>query len=190
VHAAIVLLDRSLSQMDEARFVAALSAKVDVSVRLAQVFGRERLDFALFFSSMQSFTKAAGQSNYAAGCTFKDAFAQQLARHWSCPVKVMNWAYWGGVGVVASDGYRARMAQLGIGSIEPADGMAALDALLDGPLDWLAYMKVTARFDRQAIASVAPPRAPETRRTSTMQAIRAKLVSGKTRASAVEALHE
>jgi polyketide synthase PksM len=65
-------------------------------------------------------------------------------------VKVMNWAYWGGVGVVASDGYRARMAQLGIGSIEPADGMAALDALLDGPLHWLAYMKTTGAQRPQA----------------------------------------
>jgi hypothetical protein len=68
--------------------------------------------------------------------------------------------------------------------------MAALDALLDGPLDWLAYMKVTARFDRQAVASVAAPRSPQARRTSTMQAVRARLVSGKTQASAVEALQE
>src|SRR5256885_8140868 len=75
VNAAIVLLDKSLANMEEERFAAALMAKVEVSVRLAQVFARADLDFVLFFSSMQSFFKAAGQSNYAAGCAFKDAFA-------------------------------------------------------------------------------------------------------------------
>ena len=43
-------------------------------------FGQEALDFVVFFSSLQSFSKAAGQSNYAAGCTFKDAFASRLAK--------------------------------------------------------------------------------------------------------------
>ncbi|HWU86913.1 MAG TPA: amino acid adenylation domain-containing protein, partial [Kofleriaceae bacterium] len=103
VHAAIVLLDKSLAQMEEDRFRASLAAKVDVSVRLAQVFAQEALDFVVFFSSLQSFSKAAGQSNYAAGCTFKDAFASRLALEWPSAVKVMNWGYWGSVGIVASE---------------------------------------------------------------------------------------
>jgi acyl transferase domain-containing protein len=93
IHSAIVLLDKSLMNMTEEQFQAGLSAKVDVSVRLAQVFASEPLDFVLFFSSLQSFTKAAGQSNYASGCAFKDAFAHQLRREWPCMVKVMNWGY-------------------------------------------------------------------------------------------------
>jgi hypothetical protein len=116
---------------------------VDVSVRLAQVFGGEGLEFVLFFSSLQSFTKAAGQSNYAAGCTFKDAFAHVLSLHLRCAVKVMNWGYWGSVGVVASQAYRTRMAQQGIGSIEPAEAMAALERLMSGPQLQLAYLKTT-----------------------------------------------
>ena len=60
VHAAIVLADQSLARMEEDRFRASLSAKVDVSVRLAQASAGEALDFVLFFSSLQSFTKAAG----------------------------------------------------------------------------------------------------------------------------------
>jgi polyketide synthase PksM len=144
VHAAIVLADRSLAQMDEAQFQSALAAKVDTSVRLGQVFGGEALDFVLFFSSMQSSLKAPGQSNYAAGCTFKDAFAQQLRGLWPCAVKVINWGYWGSVGIVASPAYRERMAQMGIASIEPEEGMAALETLIGGPLDQLAFVKQTA----------------------------------------------
>ena len=143
VHAAIALLDKSVAQMDEVRFKESLAAKVDVSVRMAQVFAPERLDCVLFFSSVQSFSKSAGQSNYAAGCTFMDAFAQQLAQVWLCPVKVMNWGYWGSVGIVASEAYRSRMAQLGIGSIEPAEGMAALEQLLSSPVSQVVLLKNT-----------------------------------------------
>ena len=146
IHSAIVLLDSSLTTMDEDRFKSGLRAKVDVSVVLAQVFEKERLDFVLFFSSMIAFGKAAGQSNYAAGCTFKDAFARRLACDWSCPVKVMNWGYWGSVGIVADPSYQDRMERAGIGSIEPEEGMEALENLLNGPLDQLALFK-TLRAD-------------------------------------------
>jgi NADP-dependent 3-hydroxy acid dehydrogenase YdfG len=142
VHAAIVLLDRSLRNMDEERFARALAAKVNVSVHLAQVFSQESPDFVMYFSGLQSFGKMPGQSNYAAGCTFKDAHARALSEAWNCPVKVMNWGYWGGVGIVASKEYRARMEQAGIGSIEPQEGIQALQLLLQGPFDQLGFIKV------------------------------------------------
>src|SRR5437764_9317653 len=113
--------------MDEERFQAAFAAKAEVSVRLAQVFEQELLDFVLFFSSLNAFTRNAGQSNYAAGCTFEDAFAAKLRQEWRCKVKVMNWGYWGSVGVVASEAYQQRMEQMGVGSIEPAEAMQALE---------------------------------------------------------------
>lgn len=141
VHSAIVLLDQSLARMDEDRFRAAVSAKVDVSVRLAQVFGREPLDFVLFFSSMNSFLKAPGQCNYVAGSVFADSYAYHLARESPAAVKVMNWGYWGSVGIVASQQYQERMKKAGAASIEPADGMAALDVLISGPFEQLGLVK-------------------------------------------------
>jgi acyl transferase domain-containing protein/acyl carrier protein len=143
VHSAIVLLDQSLANMDEERFQSALAAKVDVSVCLAQVFEQEPLDFVLFFSSLNAFVRNAGQSNYAAGCTFEDAFAARLGQDWKCQVKVMNWGYWGSVGVVAQPVYRERMAQVGVGSIEPEEAMEALEYLLAGPVKQMALLKTT-----------------------------------------------
>ena len=142
VHSAIVLADQALANMTEENFRASFSAKVDTSVSLAQVFQGESLDFTLFFSSIMSLSKASGQSNYAAGCTFKDAFAHQLNQQWECPVKVMNWGYWGSVGVVASSTYQTTMSQLGLASIEPAEGMNALEVLLGGPLNQLTAVKI------------------------------------------------
>ncbi|UTH76435.1 SDR family NAD(P)-dependent oxidoreductase [Chromobacterium sp. IIBBL 290-4] len=141
VHSAIVLEDRSVANMSESQFDAGLTAKVDISVRMAQIFGAEPLDFVLFFSSLISFTRNAGQSNYSAGCAFKDAFAERMRQAWPCPVKVMNWGYWGGTGIVASSAYRQRMERAGFGSIEAGEAMGALEELLGGPFDQLAFLK-------------------------------------------------
>src|SRR6185295_2246086 len=141
-----------------------LQAKVDGGVRLWEVFGREGLDFVLFFSSLQSYTKAAGQSNYAAGCTFSDAYAQWLSeRSGSCAIRVMNWGYWGGVGIVASAEYRQRMQQQGIGSIEPAEGMQGLEQLLQGEWPQVSLMK------RRVVAGSVLPQWPETIRRAPTQ---------------------
>ena len=103
VHSAIVLHDQSLARMEEAGFRATLTPKVHISVNMDRVFGEQKLDFMLFFSSLISFVRSPGQSNYSAGCTFKDSFAQKLQQDRAYPVKIMNWGYWGSVGVVADD---------------------------------------------------------------------------------------
>src|SRR6185436_13708232 len=144
IHAAIVLQDRSLENMTEEEMRAGLAPKLDVSVRLAQVFGGDALDFVLFFSSMLSFLKAPGQSNYVAGCTFKDAFARRLAAEWPCRVRVINWGYWASVGAASSARHRELMARQGFGSVELSAAMAALDRLLAGPAEQMAYIQTTS----------------------------------------------
>ncbi|PON19910.1 hypothetical protein C2W62_00205 [Candidatus Entotheonella serta] len=60
-------------------------------------------------------------------------------------------AYWGNVGVVATSSYRERMARAGVRSIEPAEGMAALQSLLQSSLDQLAVVNTLPT------ASIAQP---------------------------------
>ena len=141
VHSAIVLHDQSLARMDESGFRAGLSAKVDTSVNMDRVFGRQELDFMLFFSSVISFSKSPGQSNYCAGCTFKDSFAHKLQLERAYPVKIMNWGYWGSVGVVAAQSYNDIMRSMGIGSIEPEEGMASLEALVSSGMRQMVLIK-------------------------------------------------
>jgi hypothetical protein len=141
VHSAIVLRDQSLARMEEPAFRSSLSAKIDVSVNMDRVFGNDPLDFMLFFSSIISMMKTPGQSNYAAGCTFKDSFAHSLQMERPYPVKIMNWGYWGSVGVVADESHNRIMRQIGFGSIEPHEGMAALETLIGSSLHQLALVK-------------------------------------------------
>ncbi|NOU16651.1 MAG: SDR family NAD(P)-dependent oxidoreductase [Bacteroidales bacterium] len=141
VHSAIILQDQSIMAMEESKFRAGLSAKVDISINMDKVFGSQNLDFMLFFSSLQSFYKAPGQSNYAAGCTFKDSFAQYIQQQHSYPIKIVNWGYWGSVGIVADESYKKRIAQIGIGSIEPNEGMLSLQSFMNSNLTQLAFIK-------------------------------------------------
>lgn len=143
IHSAVVLADKGLASMDEATFEAAVSAKALTAQRVDEVFGHHTLDFVLFFGSLQSFLKAPGQSNYAAGCCCSDALAYVLGQHRPYPVKVMHWGYWGSVGVVATPDYQDRLAHMGLGSIEPGHAMAVLDQLLASPVAQAAFLKTS-----------------------------------------------
>ncbi|WP_186320041.1 type I polyketide synthase [Paenibacillus sp. Y412MC10] len=142
IHSAMVLSDQDLAGMSEESFRAALRAKVDVSVRLAKVFEEEPLDFVLFFSSLISFIKNAKQSHYASGSAFKDAFAHRMAQEWSCPVKIMNWGYWSSPEANASEEVK-QLERIGMGLIEPADGMEAVELLLSAPFRQMAMIRTT-----------------------------------------------
>jgi len=153
IHSAIVLADKTLANMTEQELLAALRAKVDVSVRIAQVWRPEEIDFVLFFSSIQSFTRSPGQGNYAAGCLFKDAFAHRLALDTACTVKTVNWGFWGGAGVVDNPQYRARMARAGIGSIAPGEGMGALMELMRSSVPQVTLYKGTRTDALNAVSA-------------------------------------
>jgi polyketide synthase PksM len=145
IHSALVLQDQTVRAMDEAVFRQSLAAKVDVSVGMARAFAGLDLDFMLFFSSVASFHRDAGQSNYCAGCTFKDSFAQAMRARHPYPVKIVNWGYWGSVGVVTDAFFRKRMESRGIGSIEPDEAMQALDAFVASDMDQLVLIKAISQ---------------------------------------------
>ncbi|MBX3711493.1 MAG: SDR family NAD(P)-dependent oxidoreductase [Lysobacter sp.] len=146
VHSAVGAFDQSLKTIAEADFRAVLAPKIDLSVRLAQAFDGEPLDFALFFSSNASFVRGAGMSGYSAGCSFKDAYAQCLAQRWSCPVKVVNWGYWTvGAGDAISDAMKHYFHESGYRPLDADEAMQALDTLLAGDFVQLSITRHLGR---------------------------------------------
>ncbi|MEW5803368.1 MAG: thioester reductase domain-containing protein [bacterium] len=142
IHSAIVLKDMILENMDEASFRMALTPKVRGSMTLYKAVQGEALDFMMFFSSAVSFFGNMGQSNYTAGCTFKDAFARYLNQREGYPVKTINWGFWGSVGVAAaSEEYKRRLTALGAQSIEPDEGMEAVRQVLGNPVEQIVAIK-------------------------------------------------
>ena len=129
-HSALVLRDGLMHQMNEKTFVEVFESKATASHYLIDIFAKEPLDFICFYSSMQSQVNALGQANYAAACMYKDSFAYTVQQKYNIPVQIINWGYWGSAGVVASEDYRNKMEQLGMGSIEADEGMAILEEVI------------------------------------------------------------
>ncbi len=141
IHSAIVLKDMLISNMQKNDLDITLWPKVNGSIGLYQAFKGKNLDFMLFLSSVQSFTGMRGQSNYSAACTFKDSFSKYVACNESWNVRVINWGYWGSIGIVSTQEYQKRMMNQGVYSIEPMEGMACIEAVLSNPLDQLIVLK-------------------------------------------------
>jgi 3-oxoacyl-(acyl-carrier-protein) synthase/acyl carrier protein/NADP-dependent 3-hydroxy acid dehydrogenase YdfG len=160
-HSALVLRDGLLENMDESTFEASLRPKVHGTVVLTRALQQEPVDFLVYFSSAQSFSGNPGQSNYSAACTFKDAYAVSLQKA-GFPVHILNWGYWGEVGVVAKAEYRRRMRAVGVHSISVDEGMNAIeqvlahDVLQAVPLkaERQALEKFGVVFEEQAIRAV------------------------------------
>ncbi|MFD4987451.1 SDR family NAD(P)-dependent oxidoreductase [Streptomyces sp. NPDC058374] len=163
-HGALVLRDRTLAKMDQEMFLDVLAPKTAGALALAEALREEPLDFLAYFSSAISFTDAPGQANYAAASTFEDACAAYLDRRMPFPVSVVNWGFWGSVGAVAGQSHIERFAALGVGSLEPAEGIAALEAVLAGGVAQSLVIKATpeglARLGVRTPVSDAPDKTP------------------------------
>lgn len=144
VHSAVGAFDESLATMDEARLRSIVAVKLDAVVNMAEVFGQEALDFALFFSSVASFGKAGGMSGYSAGSTFEDAFARAWANEQGIRCRVVNWGHWKlGTGNTISSASKTRLGQSGMDSLETDEGMSALQSLLNSDLPQAAVFKAS-----------------------------------------------
>ncbi|WP_340201871.1 SDR family NAD(P)-dependent oxidoreductase [Ascidiimonas sp. W6] len=149
IHSALVLRDMTIQQMEEKDLIAVLSPKTIGAINLYQSLKYETLDFLLFFSSAQSITGNRGQANYAAACTFKDAFALYLDKIVPYPVKIINWGFWGSIGIVATKAYREQLKAQGVYSIEPAEGMQAISLVLQNHFNKIVAIKAETHLLEQ-----------------------------------------
>lgn len=142
VHSAIVLKDKLIQMMPEQTLRDVLAPKVYGSVSLHHAVEDQPLDFVLFFSSAQSYIGNVGQANYAGSCTFKDAYASYMRAQGFENVSVINWGYWGSVGIVATKEHNERLAKNGSQSIMPEEGMETVVRTLGNRMDQVIAMKV------------------------------------------------
>jgi acyl transferase domain-containing protein/acyl carrier protein len=99
-HAAMVLEDALLLNLDRERMHRVLAPKVQGSWNLHRQTLGHSLDFFVLFSSLSSVFGHAGQGNYAAANLFLDALAWHR-RAQGLPALTINWGYLGEVGYLA-----------------------------------------------------------------------------------------
>ncbi len=147
-HAAMVLDDGILLQLDRERFRRVMAPKMDGAWNLHVLTANRPLDFFVLFSSVSSLVGNPGQGNYVAANTFLDTFAY-YRRSLGLPGTTINWGH------LTETGYVARIQELselldqrGLLGISPKQAMQALDGTLQKQPIQLGVM----RMDWQKVA--------------------------------------
>jgi NADPH:quinone reductase-like Zn-dependent oxidoreductase len=122
VHAAGLLDDGVLTQLDWPRFVRVAAPKLQGAWNLHKHSQGEPLDFFALFSSAASLLGSPGQANYAAANAFMDALAF-YRRVRGLPAQSLAWGPWDEVGLAVRPERRERLAARGLGSLSVADGL-------------------------------------------------------------------
>ena len=134
VHAAGVLDNAALVDLDADRLAKVLAPKVQGAWNLHSATAQARLDFFVLFSSAVSVLGSPGQGNYAAANTFLDALAHLRHRH-GLPAISINWGPWVDIGLVASGEFlpaaaRSTRGAQGVKGITPHRGLEAFGRAL------------------------------------------------------------
>lgn len=150
VHAAGVLDDGLLLQLDRARFRSVAAPKLVGAWHLHQATLDRQLDFFVLYSSAAALLGSPGQANYAAANAFLDALAEHR-RALGQPALSVNWGPWSEVGLAARPDRGGALSTRGILSIAPHEGIAALDRLIRTPAAQVCVLPL----DRDALRDAA-----------------------------------
>ncbi len=123
VHAAGVLADATIANLNEESLRAVLTPKVAGAWNLHKVLQRIPLDFFVLFSSFASVLGSPGQANYAAANAFLDGLAH-YRNSLGLPALSINWGPWDSAGMAANSRFD------GIRPLGPAVALQALEKLL------------------------------------------------------------
>ena len=139
VHAAGVLADGVLYDMDWEQFTRAMDPKVVGTWNLHQATRDQPLDFFLLFSSVAAVLGSPGQGNYAAGNAFLDSFAA-YRRAQGLPATSINWGPWADSGMAAEDDRGDSIQSRGINLLPPKQGIQILDRAMRSEVTNLVVM--------------------------------------------------
>jgi myxalamid-type polyketide synthase MxaE and MxaD/epothilone polyketide synthase C/epothilone polyketide synthase D len=129
IHAAGVLADSTLLQLNEERLKAVLSPKVQGAWNLYTLTLNLPLDFFVLFSSVASVLGSPGQSNHSAANTFLDALARHVQSQGGVCLSI-NWGPWGEVGQVTQADRAETLALRGMTSISSRQALEIMERLL------------------------------------------------------------
>jgi len=158
IHAAGVLDDHLLLNLDAKSFRHVLAPKVFGAWNLHTLTADSPLDFFIVFSSVASVLGSPGQANYAAANAFLDGLAHDR-RSLGLPCLSINWGPWTEVGMAARAASNSRgPASRVMHPLAPAQALAALDRLFekDGPAQ-AAAMSVDWTHLARSLNGQQPP---------------------------------
>lgn len=155
IHAAGIVDDGILSEQSWSRFEKVMAPKVDGAWNLHTLTLESELDFFILYSAGASLLGSPGQGNYAAANAFLDGLAH-YRRQCGLPALSINWGGWADVGMASKLGSqnRRRWASLGMNLIKPAQGMQALQHLMQSPAVQVAVLPIDLKTFGRSRASM------------------------------------
>ncbi|HZB96474.1 MAG TPA: beta-ketoacyl reductase, partial [Herpetosiphonaceae bacterium] len=148
IHAAGVLDDGILLQLNRERFRTTMAPKLDGAWNLHTLTLDKPLDFFVLFSSAASMLGSPGQGNYAAANAFLDGLAHHR-RALGRPALSINWGPWADVGLAAQVSQNGQATIGGIAAIPPQQGVEVLGQLLRQEAAQVGVMPLNLRQWRQ-----------------------------------------
>jgi myxalamid-type polyketide synthase MxaE and MxaD len=163
VHAAGVLHDGLLLQLDGAAMNRVLRPKMIGGWLLHRLLREAPLDFFIVFSSAGSLMGQPGQGNYAAANAFLDALAHHRRAQGLTALSI-NWGAWADSGFAHTAGGRLltkRLALLGIAAMAPKRALEVMERLLREdatqvvaiPVNWRQYQELYPPGTESALLS-------------------------------------
>lgn len=129
-HAAGVLRDQALSQLDWEGCHEVLRPKVQGAWNLHQATRGADLDLFVLFSSVAATVGNRGQGNYALGNAWMNRLAE-YRRSQGLPAHSLCWGPWAEIGMAAQDAKRGeRMAEYGIAGLLAEEAFSVMWSLL------------------------------------------------------------
>jgi len=156
IHAAGVLDDGILLQLNRERFDRVLRPKVRGAWNLHHLTTTMTLDFFLLFSSVSSVIGSPGQGNYAAANAFLDSLAH-YRRGRGLPCTTINWGPWAERGMAARADRERQMAQFGMHMIPLQQGVDALARVMGRNPAQVTVMSADLARMRSVFAAGPPP---------------------------------
>ncbi|GAB2561412.1 type I polyketide synthase [Dyella jejuensis] len=129
IHAAGILNNGMLVQMDHDQVCSVMPAKVHGAWNLHRAVAGKELDFFVLFSSLASFIGSPGQGNYAAANAFLEGLVEHR-RAQGLPALSIAWGPWSEIGMAADVHNLQRLAQHGMGMVMPDKGLDLLEDLI------------------------------------------------------------
>jgi phthiocerol/phenolphthiocerol synthesis type-I polyketide synthase B len=156
IHAAGVLNDCLISQIDLETFATVFQPKVTGAWNLHQLTQDLSLDFFVCFSSMSALLGSRGQVHYAGANSFLDGLVYHR-QTLGLPGLSINWGPWAEAGM-ATQGYEVGLKRMGIEPLEPTAALQVLGGLLTSAsqqtmvaaINWSAFEKIAVAKGRVA----------------------------------------
>ncbi|MFS0692457.1 beta-ketoacyl synthase N-terminal-like domain-containing protein [Streptomyces nitrosporeus] len=125
VHAAGVLEDQLVDQLDAGSLAAVMRPKAGGALTLHRLFPPGTLDFLVHFSSCGQFLGLTGQAAYASANAFLDAMAAYDHTLGAAGSMSLAWTSWRGMGMADNAAVDAELQAHGVGAITPPEAFGA-----------------------------------------------------------------